>query len=257
MLQDKVAVVAGVGPGLGRAIALACARAGADVVLAARSEPVLADVAKEVEALGRRALPVPTDLTDDSAVDALAKAAEDNFGGVDALLFNAFAVPTFEELVAIDPAAMKASLELDVFGALRITQRLAPTLIARKGAIVVTNAMVVRQSKPRFGAYKLSKSGLLSLAQSLSTELGPSGVRVNTVMPNYVWSEPLRGYFAYLAGERGVTEQEVYDEAAATLDLRRLPEAAEVANAVVFLASSQASAITGQCLHVNGGELHA
>ncbi|MCG5449724.1 MULTISPECIES: SDR family oxidoreductase [Micromonospora] len=256
MLQDKVAVVAGVGPGLGRAIALACARAGADVVLAARNESVLAEVAKEVEQLGRRALAAPTDLTDDAAVAALADSALRAFGRVDVLVYNAFAVPTFTDLTAIDVDAVRASLETDVFGALRVTQRLAPTLTEHNGAIVMINAMVVRQSKPSFGAYRMSKAGLLALAQSLSTELGPSGVRVNTVMPNYVWSDGLRGYFAYLAQERGITEKQVYDETAASLDLRRLPEADEVANAVVFLASDLASAITGQCLDVNAGELH-
>ena len=93
MLQDKVVVVAGVGSGLGRAIALASAREGADVVLAARTAPRLDDVAKEVTALGRRGLAVPTDLADAEAAARLAEAAGEAFGRIDALMYNALAMP--------------------------------------------------------------------------------------------------------------------------------------------------------------------
>jgi NAD(P)-dependent dehydrogenase (short-subunit alcohol dehydrogenase family) len=102
----------------------------------------------------------------------------------------------------------------------------------------------------------MAKSALLALAQSLATELGPQGIRVNSVAPGYIWGDSLKWYFGHLAEQRGVTAQQVHDETAATTDLRRLPEPDEVANAVVFLASPMASAITGQCLDVNSGEYH-
>ena len=98
MLPDKVVVVAGIGPGLGRAIALASAREGADVVLAARTASRLDDVAKEVTALGRRAVAVPADLADAAAAEHLAAAAQDAFGRVDALVYNALAMPPIKEL---------------------------------------------------------------------------------------------------------------------------------------------------------------
>src|SRR3984893_14184059 len=98
MLQDKVVVVAGVGPGLGRSIALASARGGADVVRAARTAARLDDVAKEITGLGRRGLAVPTDLADAEAVDHLAEAALDGFGRVDALVYNALAMPPIKTL---------------------------------------------------------------------------------------------------------------------------------------------------------------
>jgi NAD(P)-dependent dehydrogenase (short-subunit alcohol dehydrogenase family) len=102
----------------------------------------------------------------------------------------------------------------------------------------------------------MAKASLLALAQSLSTELGPKGVRVNTVAPGYIWTDGLKAYFEYLASERGVPAQQVYDEVAAGIDLRRLPGPDEVADAVVFLASPLARAVTGHCLDVNGGEFH-
>ncbi|ETK37176.1 SDR family oxidoreductase [Microbispora sp. ATCC PTA-5024] len=256
LLHNKVVVVSGVGRGLGRALAVRSALAGADVVLAARTEQVLAEVAEEVEKTGRRALQVPTDITDAASAEALAQVAVGTFGHVDVLVHNAFAVPPMEDLVTVDVDAVRGGFETSVFAALRLTQLLRPALAAAGGSIVMVNAAVLRHSKRSFGPYKMAKAALLALAQNLATELGPQGVRVNTVVPNYIWAEPLKAYFDYMAGERGVPARQIYDEVAADLDLRRLPEPEEVADAVVFLASGMAGAITGQCLDVNGGEYH-
>ena len=120
----------------------------------------------------------------------------------------------------------------------------------------MVNSMVVRFSQRTMGPYKLVKSALLAMAQSLATELGPRGVRVNSVAPGHIWGDSLQWYFGYLAHKRGVEVQQIYDETAAATDLRRLPEPDEIADAVVFLASPLARAITGQCLDVNCGEYH-
>ncbi|MTE22517.1 SDR family oxidoreductase [Streptomyces sp. TRM43335] len=256
MLRDKVVVVSGVGPGLGRSLALRAAHAGADVVLAARTESVLAETAAEVEATGRRALAVPTDITDEPAVHALVKAAVDTFGRVDGLVNNAFAVPPMTPLADVRIEDVRSGFETNVYAALRTTRLFAPALAESGGSVVMINSVAVRHSKPLFGAYKMAKASLLALAQSLSTELGPRGVRVNTVAPGYIWAPALRGYFAHLANERGVSERQVYDEVAAGLDLRRLPEPDEIADSVVFLLSDLSRAVTGQCLDVNGGEYH-
>jgi NAD(P)-dependent dehydrogenase (short-subunit alcohol dehydrogenase family) len=217
---------------------------------------VLTDVAEEVEKTGRRALVVPTDITDAASADALADAAVTAFGQVDVLVNNAFAAPALGDMVDLDMDAIRAGFETDVYAALRLTKLFAPSLISRQGSVVMVSSVAVRTSRPTFGAYKMSKTSVIALAQTLSAELGPRGVRVNTVVPGSIWADALKGYFAYLAQERGVPAQQVYDDTAARLDLRRLPEPDDVANAVVFLASDLARAITGQCLDVNGGEFH-
>jgi len=256
LLKDKVVVVAGIGPGLGRSIALASAREGADVVLAARTAARLDDVAKEVAALGRRGLAVPTDLTDPDAARRLADTARDAFGGVDALVYNALAMPPIKDLCDVSLDAVSAGFDANVISALRLTRLLVPDLAESKGSVVMINSMVVRFSQRTMGPYKLAKAAMLAMAQSLATELGPRGIRVNSVAPGHIWGDSLKWYFGYLAKKRGITPEEVYAETAGPLDLGRLPEPDEIADAAVFLASDMARAITGQCLDVNCGEYH-
>jgi NAD(P)-dependent dehydrogenase (short-subunit alcohol dehydrogenase family) len=256
LLRDKVVVVAGVGPGLGRAIALASARQGADVVLAARTASRLDDVAKEVTALGRRGLAVPADLADAEGAAHLAEAATEAFGRIDAVMYNALAMPPIKDLTAVDLDAIRVGFDANVVAALRLTRLFTESLAQSKGSVVMINSMVVRFSQRRMGPYKLAKASLLAMAQSLATELGPRGIRVNSVAPGHIWGDSLKWYFGYQARKRGVEVQQIYDEAAAATDLGRLPEPDEIADAVVFLASPLARAITGQCLDVNCGEYH-
>jgi NAD(P)-dependent dehydrogenase (short-subunit alcohol dehydrogenase family) len=256
LLAGTVVVVSGVGPGLGRSIALASARHGADVVLAARTAGRLDEVAKEVVALGQRALPVAVDITDDACAAHLAEATLAEFGRADTLVHNAFAIPPLTSLADADLGALQAAFDTNVLAVLRLTRLFTPALTASRGSVVMINSAVLRHSRLPFGGYKMAKSALLALARSLATELGPKGIRVNSVAPGYIWADSLKWYFGQAARQRGVDRQQVYDEAAATTDLRRLPEPDEIADAVVFLASPMARAITGQCLDVNSGEYH-
>jgi NAD(P)-dependent dehydrogenase (short-subunit alcohol dehydrogenase family) len=256
LLQDKVVVVSGVGPGLGRSIAVQSAKAGADLVLAARTESRLDEVAAEVKDLGRRVITVGTDVNDDASAQNLVDATLAEFGRVDALVNNAFAIPPLGDLATVDFDQTRAGFETNVLGALRLTRLFAPSLVKTHGAVVMINSSVLRHSSQPYGAYKMSKAALLALAQSLATELGPSGVRVNSVAPGYIWADTLKSYFAYLGKKRGVDAQAIYDETAANMDLRRLPEPDAIADAVVFMASDLSRAITGHCLDVNCGEFH-
>lgn len=256
MLEGRVVVVSGIGPGLGSAIALQSARAGAAVVLAARTERRLEKVAAAVEEAGGAALVVPTDITDDDSVRRLVDRTLDELGRVDALVNNAFAMPPIEPVSEAAFDVVRDGFETNVLGALRVSKALLPALEEARGSIVMVNSAVLRHSSPEYGAYKMSKAALLAMAQTLASEVGPRGVRVNSVAPGYIYADSLRWWFDHLAAERGVTHQQVYDETAAACDLRRLPVPEEIADAVVFLASDLARGITGQCLDVNCGEYH-
>jgi NAD(P)-dependent dehydrogenase (short-subunit alcohol dehydrogenase family) len=256
LLADKVVLVAGVGPGLGQAVAVRAAQHGADVVLAARTASVLAEVAGKVTAAGRLAKAVPTDLTDDVAVQRLVDAALDEFGRVDALVQNAFAMPPMRSLGKVDLDDLRSGFDANVLAALNTIRLLTPALVEAGGSVVVVNSAVLRHSRRPFGPYKVVKAGLLAVAQNLASELGPKGVRVNSVAPGWIWADTLRAWFDFQAEERGVPARQIYDEIAANIDLRRLPEPDEVADAVCFLASDLARGITGACLDVNCGEFH-
>jgi NAD(P)-dependent dehydrogenase (short-subunit alcohol dehydrogenase family) len=254
--QDKVLVVSGVGPDLGRQIAVRGAAAGADVVLAARTASRLEDVAAEIKELGRRALVVPTDMTVAADAERLATAAVEEFGRVDALVHNALVMPPIADLLKVDLEAVQAGFNNNVISALRMTRLFVPALAATSGSVVMVNSMVVRFSQRTMGPYKMAKASLLAMAQSLATELGPQGIRVNSVAPGHIWGDSLKWYFNYLAKKRGVEADTIYAETAANIDLGRLPEPDEIADAVLFLASPLSRAITGQCLDVNCGEYH-
>lgn len=254
MLENKVVVISGVGPALGTTLARRCAEAGADLVLAARTAERLTEVADQVSALGRRALAVSTDITDDEQVANLVTRSLEEYGKVDVLINNAFRVPSMKPLADTTFAHIRDAIELTVLGALRISQGLTPALAESKGSVVNVNSMVIRHSQPKYGAYKMAKAALLAMSHSLSTELGAQGIRVNTVAPGYIWGGTLQSYFTHQAGKFGTTVEEIYNAAAAGSDLKRLPTEDEVASAILFLASDLASGITGATLDVNCGE---
>ncbi len=255
MLEGRVAIVSGIGPGLGRSVALACAREGADVVLSARTAAALDAVAEEVRALGRRAIGVPSDITREEDCRKIAAGAVEAFGRIDVVVQNAFLSSPYELVEDANLDHWRKIFEVNVFGSLSLVQAMIPQMKAQKGgAIVLVNSMSVRIIEPRFGGYAASKGALATAAQTLARELGPAGIRVNSVVPGYIWGPAVQGYFRKIAGERGITPEAVYAEVAMRTALNRIPTSDEIANAVVFLASDLASAITGQALDVNGGQ---
>jgi NAD(P)-dependent dehydrogenase (short-subunit alcohol dehydrogenase family) len=257
LLDGKVVVISGVGPGLGTTLARRCADAGADLVLAARTVERLEDVAKQVTDMGRRAVSVGTDITDEEQVNNLVAESLKAYGKIDVLINNAFRVPSMKPLANTTFEHMREAIELTVFGALRLTQGFTPALAEAKGSVVNVNSMVVRHSQAKYGAYKIAKSALLAMSQSLATELGEKGIRVNSILPGYIWGETLESYFNHQAGKYGTTVDEIYKATASASDLKRLPTENEVASAILFMASDLSSGITGQTLDVNCGEYKA
>jgi NAD(P)-dependent dehydrogenase (short-subunit alcohol dehydrogenase family) len=254
MLEGKVAVVSGLGPGMGRDISLALAREGADIVMAARREKRMARVAPEIEALGRRSLSVVCDITDAEACANLASEAEATFGHVDIVVNNAFANGNDKSFVDSDLDEWRATFDVNFFGSLQLTKALIPLLTAQDDSrVIMINTMSMQMIDANFGAYAASKAALASATKTLARELGRDGVRVNGIHPGYIWGPSVEWYFNQLAEQRGVDFQEVYDEVAADTCLGYLPSSAEIAGAVVFFASPLSRAVTGQALSVNAG----
>ena len=255
LLQDKVAVVSGVGPGLGKEIALALVREGASVVMGARTESYLNELADEIDGACGQVAFAPTDITDVEQCRRLVRTAVERFGRIDALVNNAFVPDAFELFEDVDLDKWRHIFDVNVFGSLQLTQEvIGPMKAQGGGSIVFINSMVVRKVLPHQGGYAASKGALMTAAQVLAKELGPHHIRVNSVVPGWMWGASVEGWFHHRA-KKGPSVQEQYDAVAKDIPLGLIPPDDDCANAVVFFLSDLAAVVTGQALDVNGGEV--
>ncbi|MFC8762627.1 SDR family oxidoreductase [Streptomyces sp. NPDC057193] len=256
-LQGKTVVVSGVGAGLGHRIAAAVVRDGGNAVLGARTEANLATCAAEIDPEGRRTAYRATDITDEKRCEALAALAVERFGGLDAVVHVAAWDSCFGGLEDADFATWQQVLDVNLLGTLRMTRACLPALREHGGAVVLigTQSAVAAPSQVRQAAYAASKGALTSAMYSLAHELGPHRIRVNTVLPGWMWGPPVQAYVRFAAQGEGVPEAEVLARLTERMALPELATDGDVAEAVAFLASDRARAITGQSLLVNAGEL--
>jgi NAD(P)-dependent dehydrogenase (short-subunit alcohol dehydrogenase family) len=255
LLEGKVGLVSGAGPGLGRDVALAFGREGATVVVGARDRDRVAALAAEVEGQGAKALALRLDITDaGSCRDAVSQIVE-ALGRLDVLVNNAFHDGDHRRFLDADLDRWRATMDVNFFGTLQLTQAVVPQMVAQgDGRIVMINTMSAVRMRPGFGAYTGSKAALAAVTKILAGELGGDGIRVNGVHPGYIWGDSVEAYFTYQAQKRGITAEERYQEVAADTALGYLPPSAEIAEAVVFFASDMSKPITGQALGVNAGQ---
>ena len=257
LLEGKVAIISGIGPGLGQELAYVFAREGADVVLAARTQSKLEEVAGVIAERHpeRRTLVVPTDIADAAQTQALVDATIAEFGRIDCLVNSAYVPPPFTMFEDADFATWKSSFDITVFGTLQLTQQcVAPMRAAGKGSIVFVNSMIQKKPIATQSGYATSKGALTIAARMLAKELGPLGIRVNSTFMGWMWGPPVEGYVGWQVSE-GRTKEDVIAEITKDIPLGVIPDDADCANAVAFLASDLACVITGAELNVNGGEI--
>lgn len=249
LVDGKVAIVTGVGPGIGQAAAVILAEHGAKVALGARSEEKLKALADEI---GDDALPFPTNIADAESCKALAEATVNRFGRIDILVQNAFMHPGFDTIEDSDPEAWRRSFKVNVIGTLQMCQAVLPHM-KEDASIIVTNSMAARKSGPDGGAYTSAKGALLAFVRTLATEVGPRGIRVNSVLPGYVEGPNLQVFYDREAEKFGRPADDIKRELHDEPVLKRIVSAEDVAGAILFLASDLAHGITGIALDVNGG----
>lgn len=254
-LEGLTATVTGASQGLGREIALAMARRGASVVLAARRGRMLASVAQEVEAHGGRALAVQTDLRDRDSIATLVEAARAEFGGVDVLVNNAADEGPVRPFDAIEEQTLRAAMEVNLFAPWHLARAIAPTMVERGfGRIINVMGPIPEQPAPFHTVVGSTKGALLGFTRALAAELAPHGVTVNALCAGAIhgteMSDRMLGGFAELSGMS-------HDEVVGTMVQRspqlRLQELDEVAAVAAFLASPAAGAITAQSVKACGG----
>ena len=255
-LDGKVAVVVGAGPGIGRACALAFARAGADVVVAARREAPLRALADEVAAAtGRAVAPVVADLGDVASCRALIDTAVERFGGVDVLVAVATAGGGRTPVAEADWDHWRHSFEVNVVGTLEVAGAASASMAARGGgSIVLVSTFGTHALPPRQAAYTATKQAMVSAARTMAKEVGRDDVRVNVVTPGYTTGDNLDALFQGLADRTGESLEEVSARMAKTAALRRHVDPEDIAEAVLFLSSDRARNITGVEIPVTAGQ---
>ncbi|AGB36984.1 SDR family NAD(P)-dependent oxidoreductase [Natronococcus occultus] len=244
-LSDRVALVTGGGRGIGRAIALGLANAGAAVAPSARSTDEIETVADEIRSAGGDAVAVPADVTDPDAVAAAIERAEDALGPVDVVVNNAGINPdgALGRPEDVPGEELDRVLEVNLHGAYEVTRAAAESLHETGGAVVNVASVGGLVGLPRQHPYVASKHGLVGLTRSLSLDWAPE-VRVNAVAPGYVSTELTADLEA---------DPELRDSILERTPLERFAEPAEIAGPVVFLASDAASYVTGEVLAADGG----
>ncbi|MDI9886875.1 SDR family oxidoreductase [Streptomyces sp. HNM0645] len=257
LLQEKTVIVSGVGAGLGHRVAETVVRDGGNAVLGARTEANLVKTAGEIDPTGAHTAHRPTDITDEAQCEALAALALERFGRIDAVVHVAARDSHFGGVEDADFATWQQIVDVNLLGTLRMTRACLPALRERGGSVVIigTQSAVAAPSQVRQAAYAASKGALTSAMYSLARELGPHRIRVNTVLPGWMWGPPVQAYVRFTAGTEGVPESEVLSRLTERMALPELATDGDVAEAVAFLASDRARSITGQSLLVNAGEL--
>lgn len=245
-LAGRVAVVIGGTSGLGRAIALGLAEAGADVVPTGRRAELVRSACEQVERLGKRSLPVTVDVHERSSVDALRDRVLEHFAHLDVLIYAAGTVarkPTLQ----VTEEEWQTTLDVNATGALRVCQSFYDALAAsRRGRVIHIASLNSFVSLKEVAAYAAAKSALLSLTRSLAVEWAASGVNVNAIAP---------GVFRTDLNRKLLDETDRGRELLMRIPMKRFGCPEELLGAAVLLASDAASYITGQCLIVDGGFL--
>jgi 3-oxoacyl-[acyl-carrier protein] reductase len=264
-LDGHVALVTGAGRmrSIGRPIAVELARAGCDVVITGTGRGPerypddekaagwhdIASVAEEIEALGRRALPLISDVSDPAAIDALLATTIEQFGRLDVVVNNAGAArgPDRFPVTELDPAVWQHVMDVNLNGTFHLSRAAARHWLAadKPGSIVNISSVGGKIGGPNTAAYSASKAAIHALTSAMAQELGPSGIRVNAICPGIVDTSRLDDI------DRG----EHWDRLLKIIPMRRAGTGEDIAQMTVYLCSDQGSWITGQAINVDGGQL--
>jgi 2-deoxy-D-gluconate 3-dehydrogenase len=244
-LAGKTALVTGASRGIGRAIAVGYARAGADLVVSARSAEALAATVTDVEALGRKAFALPADLTDRDAAQGLVRDAITALGHLDVVVNNAGGTAFMAPFTDLRFDGWTKVMRLNTDSIVHVLQAAGPHLLERgSGSVVNVASVAALGGTPMLTPYGASKAAVVSLTRSVAIEWASRGVRVNALCPGWTATDLNRALWEDEATSAAMT---------ARIPMGRWASAEEMVGAAVFLASDSASYVTGQTLVVDGG----
>lgn len=257
ILKDKVAIITGIGPGMGTEIARLFAREGASLVIGARTENKINQLSDELKAEGAQVVAQVMDLNDRKSCLSIVEAAIQHFGGVDILVQNGHNPGDYKTIDEADPENWRQVMECNFFGALHLVQLSTPSMIERGGGqIILVNSGASFEPHVGLASYAASKAALESLVRSIAIELGPKGIRANGIHLGLVEGENVDSWVAMLADSGQKSSEEVRAEIITReYPLGHIPLPEECAGTVLFLASEMSAPIIGQAIMVNGGAL--
>ena len=242
LLADKIAVVTGAGRGIGRAVALAYAKMGADVVCVSRTEENSAKVAAEVEAIGRRAWAVAVDVSDTAAVDAAAKGILESTSRIDILVNNA-GVTRDNLLMRMSEEEWDTVIDTNLKGAFNFTKALTrPFIKQRSGRIINIASVIGLIGNAGQSNYAASKAAPIGFTKSIAKELATRGITVNAIAPGFIETDMT-----------AALSEKMREGILGNVPLERFGSPDDIAHAAVFLAMEPSGYITGQVLTVDGG----
>lgn len=244
-LEGKTALVTGASRGIGKAIALGYAEAGADIALLARGTTALEEVADEVERLGRRALVLTCDVSDSEQIRRAAGTAVAEFGQLDVVVNNAGGFDVAGPLLELEPSDWNAVLRVNLDSVFHVCQAVGRHLVKRgSGSVLNISSIAGLGGVPMMAPYAASKAAIVSLTRTLAAEWAGSGVRVNAMTPGWISTELTTNILGNPDAGEGLR---------AAVPRRRFGEPTDVVGPAVFLASDAASMVTGACLTVDDG----
>lgn len=254
-LTGKIAVVTGGNQGIGLAVARAMAGAGASVAICARNRESLERAAAEIRDLGAQCAALECDVSDPSSTDAMAAAVLTRFGRADVVVANAGIAGAIRPMHEITYDEWRACIATDLDGVYLTFRRFIPPMIESGGggSLIAVSSMTGKRPLPERTPYGAAKLGVIGLVRSLALELGPHGIRVNSICPGAVAGARLDRIVKQQARALGITEEESMRLFSDPSALKRPTRPEEVASACVFLASDASAGVTGEDMNISGG----
>ncbi|MDC0254512.1 SDR family oxidoreductase [Bacteriovoracales bacterium] len=245
-IKDDVVIITGSSRGIGKAIAIQMARAGAKVVISSRKEEACQTVANDLKNQGLKAISIPCHVGDKEQLKNLVQKTLDEWGKIDTLICNAATNPTYGPLSELTDNAFEKIIQVNVQSSIWLSNLVVPHMIKnKKGSIILMSSITALLGSEVIGAYGISKAAEAALVRNLATELGPKGIRVNAIAPGLIKTEFSRALWEdpdYLKKQETATP------------LRRMGLPEEIAGVAHFLSSRASSFMTGQLLVADGGE---
>lgn len=246
-LDGKVALITGASRGIGKAIAVSFAEAGAQVVLASRKQPGLDVVAEEINSAGGKALPIAAHTGDGKAVNHLVEETTRAFGGVDILVNNAATNPHFGPILSADEGQWAKILDTNLVGYFRVAKACTISMLERGGGKIINIASVAGKTPlPGMGVYCVSKAGVLMLTEVLAVELAAENIQVNAIAPGFVKTR-----FSAVLWQ----DAQIHDVAVKKIPQGRMADPEEICGAALYLASEASNYVTGETIIIDGGQM--